>query len=65
MKIMERTVTLLVAGLLALALASCGDGSGLDDEEGLGSNNGVGPEAAFEERPAAGDSEGWSSGASP
>ncbi len=57
MKIMERTVTLLVAGFLALALAGCGDGRGLDDEEGFGSNDGAGTEAASEERSAAGDSE--------
>ncbi len=57
MKILLSIVTLLVAGFLALALVGCGDGSGLDDEEGLGSNNGGGPEAASEERPAAGDSE--------
>ena len=56
MKILLSIVTLLVAGFLALALVGCGDGSGLDDEEGLGSNNGGGPEAASEERPAAGDS---------
>ena len=56
MKILLSIVTLLVADFLALALVGCGDGSGLDDEEGLGSNNGGGPEAAPEERPAAGDS---------
>jgi hypothetical protein len=57
MKIVPRIVTLLIAGFLALALVGCGDGSGLDDEEGLGSNNDAGPEAASEERPGAGDSE--------
>ncbi len=32
----------IVAGLLALALAGCGDGSGLDDEGGIGRDEGVG-----------------------
>ena len=57
MKLVLRIVTLLVAGFLALAIVGCGDGSGLDDEEGLGSNNDAGPEVASEEPPPAGDSE--------
>ena len=32
----------LLAGLLALTLASCGDGSGLDDEGGIGRDEGAG-----------------------
>lgn len=41
MKDKTRIAMLCLAGLLALALAGCSDGTGLDDEGNIGSEDGV------------------------